>query len=187
MREDIRRKAQQLIAPPRIKEPSIADKIRQLSDLGVSFYPDPNLQQNGVIIEVLSTNDPACQALTELVTQLGTDLKEADGYLSTKVDRSLVPADIRRLANQTHIPEPKAFSEVNSGVFDNDIIDVEPVDDTATTARTSISNPIDVDWVLTDIGEGHGSLGITFAPGKKASSMFGPPWRRDLAIDLDRL
>ena len=46
--------------------------------------------------------------------------------------------------------------------------------------RTSTTHPIKVDWVSENIG-------ITFAPGKKARSVFGSPWHRDLSLDLDRL
>lgn len=46
--------------------------------------------------------------------------------------------------------------------------------------RTSLSHPIHVDWVIENVG-------VTHAPGKKASSMFGPPWNRDLDLDLERL
>jgi len=53
--------------------------------------------------------------------------------------------------------------------------------------RTSISHPIRVDWVRRDIGDGRGRIGCTLAPGKKASSLFGGSWDRDLAADLDRL
>ena len=32
-----------------------------------------------------------------------------------------------------------------------------------------------------------GRLGVTFAPGKKARSAYGPPWSRDLDLDLSRM
>lgn len=47
--------------------------------------------------------------------------------------------------------------------------------------RTSVTDPLYVDWVLPD------RLGITFLPGKRAPSLFGSPWVRDLGADLDRL
>ena len=47
--------------------------------------------------------------------------------------------------------------------------------------RTSLSHPLYVNEVLP------GQLGITFLPGKQATSAFGPPWARDLATDLDAL
>ena len=53
--------------------------------------------------------------------------------------------------------------------------------------RTSDTHPIEVAWVDTDVDGGGGRLGVTLAPGKKARSAFGPPWRRDLDTDLDRL
>jgi ADP-ribosylglycohydrolase/protein-tyrosine phosphatase len=49
--------------------------------------------------------------------------------------------------------------------------------------RTSLTHPIRIDWV-----EARGRrFGITLAPGKQAKSAFGPPWRRDLGIDLAAL
>lgn len=51
--------------------------------------------------------------------------------------------------------------------------------------RTSVTDPIEVDFLPTpDLA---GAVGMTIAPGKKTASLFGPPWRRDLATDLDRL
>jgi protein-tyrosine phosphatase len=52
-------------------------------------------------------------------------------------------------------------------------------------ARTSRSDPIRVDWFYFDLSGG--KIGVTFAPGKKASSMTGRAWDRDLALDLNRL
>ncbi len=50
--------------------------------------------------------------------------------------------------------------------------------------RTSLTDPIAVDWLpLTTTGK----VGMTIAPGKHSGSMSGAPWRRDLALDLDRL
>ncbi len=49
--------------------------------------------------------------------------------------------------------------------------------------RTSDTHPIRVAWLI----DAPGPIGITIAPGKRASSIFGPDWERDLATDLDRL
>ena len=46
--------------------------------------------------------------------------------------------------------------------------------------RDSITDPIEVDWATEN-------LGMSFAPGKHARSMFGKPWKRDLKMDLARL
>lgn len=54
-------------------------------------------------------------------------------------------------------------------------------------ARTSDTHPISVAWVAEGLGRGAGRIGVTLAPGKKAPSLFGLPWHRDLAADLDRL
>lgn len=53
--------------------------------------------------------------------------------------------------------------------------------------RTSTTDPIRVNWLVEDYGEGHGRIGLTFAPGKSGSSLYGKPWERDLELDLDRL
>lgn len=49
--------------------------------------------------------------------------------------------------------------------------------------RTSETSPIEVSW----LDETSGALGITFAPGKRAPSIEGPRWDRDLELDLLRL
>ncbi len=51
-------------------------------------------------------------------------------------------------------------------------------------ARTSVSDPIQVAWLPQVL---RGRIGLTLAPGKKASSATGHPWARDLELDLDRL
>ena len=54
-------------------------------------------------------------------------------------------------------------------------------------ARTSETDPIRVCAIPVDLGERGGGLGVTFAPGKRATSSFGGLWHRDLGADLDRL
>jgi protein-tyrosine phosphatase len=54
-----------------------------------------------------------------------------------------------------------------------------------TKPRTSRTDPIRVDWFHDDPSGGR--IGITFAPGKKASSLTGRSWDRDLSLDLNRL
>ncbi len=44
-----------------------------------------------------------------------------------------------------------------------------------------MTDPIEVGWIV------DGRIGLTFAPGKQGPSFFGPPWKRDLRADLDRL
>ena len=51
------------------------------------------------------------------------------------------------------------------------------------TERTSLSNPLEI----CEVACGGGVLGLTLCPGKVASSYAGAPWRRDLALDLDRV
>ena len=51
--------------------------------------------------------------------------------------------------------------------------------------KTSITDPIRVDWIAQDLP---GRIGLTFAPGKSApSGYYGGRWERDLALDMDRL
>ena len=50
--------------------------------------------------------------------------------------------------------------------------------------KTSHSHPIRVDFLPTDLP---GRVGLTFAPGKHATSRGGMRWERDLHADLDRL
>lgn len=49
--------------------------------------------------------------------------------------------------------------------------------------RTSITHPLRID----DLPLGNGRLGITFCPGKKGKSVFGPAWDRNLEIDMDAI
>jgi ADP-ribosyl-[dinitrogen reductase] hydrolase len=51
------------------------------------------------------------------------------------------------------------------------------------SARTSLSHPLRID--LVSAGPGGGLIGISLCPGKRCSSLTGPRWERDLALDLD--
>lgn len=53
-----------------------------------------------------------------------------------------------------------------------------------TSVRTSATDPIQVAWLLEDLP---GKIGLTFAPGKHATSKSGTRWARDLDADLDAL
>ena len=53
--------------------------------------------------------------------------------------------------------------------------------------RTSQSHPIAVAFISPSAHSWPGRLGLTFAPGKKADSLYGEPWDRDLSTDLNRL
>lgn len=52
--------------------------------------------------------------------------------------------------------------------------------------KTSLSHPLRVDEVHC-APFADGVLGLTFCPGKEASSLSGDPWSRDLDLDLDRV
>lgn len=49
--------------------------------------------------------------------------------------------------------------------------------------RTSVTHPLQI----AEIPFGAGMIGITFCPGKKGTSVFGQPWERDLAVDLEAI
>lgn len=50
-------------------------------------------------------------------------------------------------------------------------------------SRTSTSHPLLIATLLI----GQGAVGVTFCPGKQGDSVFGAPWERDLALDLDAI
>lgn len=47
--------------------------------------------------------------------------------------------------------------------------------------RTSITHPLRID----SLPIANGQIGLTLCPGKQGDSVFGKPWARDLALDLD--
>lgn len=49
---------------------------------------------------------------------------------------------------------------------------------------TSVTHPIRIDWLDPSVA---GSVGLTFAPGKKSISLSGIRWDRDLDVDLAAL
>jgi ADP-ribosyl-[dinitrogen reductase] hydrolase len=51
-------------------------------------------------------------------------------------------------------------------------------------ARTSLSHPLQIDWLEMPAGW---RVGLTFAPGKCGPSRQGPRWERDVGADLDLL
>ena len=193
MREDIRKKAQKLLQITNTKVVPLADQLRELQTFGIQFSESPQLGEN---IRASLPREISVPAFTNVAKNLGVSIGEtSDGERFFDIDRSLVPADIRRQTDTFSMPEPKAFVTSQSdpaGI--EDVIDVEPIDPfspssktTNRSVRTSISHPIEVNWIASKIGKGNGLFGITFAPGKKASSMYGSPWDRTLSVDLDRL
>lgn len=52
--------------------------------------------------------------------------------------------------------------------------------------RTSLTHPLRIDAVDC-LPFAHGTIGITFCPGKCGDSVHGAPWKRDLGIDLDAI
>lgn len=49
--------------------------------------------------------------------------------------------------------------------------------------RTSTTHPLRID----DLALANGHIGLTLCPGKQGDSVFGAPWARDLALDLDAI
>lgn len=49
--------------------------------------------------------------------------------------------------------------------------------------RTSSTHPLRIDEI--ELANSH--IGLTFCPGKQGDSVFGAPWARDMAIDLDAI
>ena len=49
--------------------------------------------------------------------------------------------------------------------------------------RNSITHPLQIDAVGID----GGGVGMTFCPGKKGRAVRGPPWDRDLTLDIDKI
>jgi len=61
---------------------------------------------------------------------------------------------------------------------------ISPTRRRSRATKTSVSDPIRVDFLPLNL---RGRIGLTFAPGKKALSLTGIRWERDLHTDLDRL
>ena len=184
MREDIRKKAQNLQRITATKVESIANQLRHLQQLGVHFTETAS----GHNVQATIPKDISIPAFERIAKRLGLSFNETDSEKYIDIDRSLVPSDILRQTDPFSMPEPRAF--VHTPVKEEEVMDVEPISNLQTAKavyRTSITDPIHVDWIKSDIGEGKGMFGITFAPGKKATSLFGKPWNRDLELDLDRL
>ena len=51
--------------------------------------------------------------------------------------------------------------------------------------RTSLTDPLRIDEV--DVPACDGRVGLTFCPGKRAPSAYGPPWARDVALDFEAI
>jgi ADP-ribosyl-[dinitrogen reductase] hydrolase len=51
--------------------------------------------------------------------------------------------------------------------------------------KTSATHPLEIATI--ELGHGHGSLGVTFCPGKKQLKSTTGPWDRDLEADLDNI
>ena len=183
-REDIRNKAKKLHSAVHQALVNIADQIRNLHE-GGAHLSTANLQTNTLKISVYTTDIDGCKALELLAQALGESIQSDENSKSISIDRTLVPNDVRQAVSM-YIPKPKAFT-ANAPISTVTPSPVSETTDTNESVRTSVTHPIGVNWVEQNIGEGAGALGITFAPGKKARSMFGKPWNRDLTLDLDRL
>lgn len=179
-KEDIRKKAHKLAKAVQQEILSIGTQIRNLFDHGASFT-NANLQTNTLKVSVSNENEELLAALSTLSKSLGVSLLRDDHNAHIVIDRALIPSDVR-YEPSLHVPKPEALPQKTTSI---EVTDPKVL--LNTDGRTSVDFPILVDWVLQNIGPRQGALGCTFAPGKKYKSMFGKPWNRDLAIDLDRL
>ena len=181
-RRDIERKVHQLQKPNLQEVLSVADQLRHLFDNGAEIS-NPNLQRNTVTVSLLKTQSANIPFLEKLANELGVAIIDEEEYLSIEMDRVLVPADIRRKQHNSNLPVANTLEHPPK----DHPLSMRNATPSNKPNRTSVSHPIQVNQILSDIGPGKGIFGITFAPGKKARSMFGSPWERDLALDLDRL
>ena len=178
-KEDIRKKAHRLSKAVQQEMLNIANLIRTLYDQGATFNT-ANLTTNTIKISVSREAEKLSTSLWTLAKGIGEPVTEMDGSLSMVIDRSLVPNDIRR-STSLHLPKPEGLKTKPQP------FEMTPLVNESKSYRDSVDYPIAVDWVKTDIGTRGGKVGCTFAPGKKARSMFGKPWKRDVDLDLDRL
>lgn len=184
-REDIRHKAKKLHNAVSQELVSIADQIRQLHTHGANLST-ANLQTNTLQISVYNTDTAGITALQILAHSLGGKLETNDNTTSMSIDRTLVPNDVRKAVSM-YVPNPTSLPPSKPTVPAPTTMASSSSSSTNSNVRTSESHPIGIDWVKQEVGLGNGALGITFAPGKKARSMFGKPWDRTLTMDLDRM
>jgi len=78
--------------------------------------------------------------------------------------------DTKTSASEAHVGNPAQAHQVKSR-------------EVSARTRTSLTDPLRINEV--SAGDAGGLIGITFCPGKCASSWSGPDWQRDLAADLD--
>lgn len=69
--------------------------------------------------------------------------------------------------------------------FENRLEHVRTRPSMTSVYRTSHTDPLVIAEVA--VGEAGGMVGITFCPGKCGRSIYGPHWRRNLAVDLDAI
>ena len=179
-KEDIRKKAHKLSKAVQKEILSIAAQIRGLYEKGGTFS-NANLQTNTLKISVPSGDPVLLDAITILSKSIGEPLIYEEGTINIVIGRALIPNDVRH-ATSLHLPRPEGLQQRS-----RDVSLTPPPSSSKGSVRTSVEYPLGVDWVLKDIGPRNGSLGCTFAPGKKARSLFGKPWDRSLSLDLDRL
>ncbi|MEC8378795.1 MAG: ADP-ribosylglycohydrolase family protein [Myxococcota bacterium] len=203
MRRDIEQKVHKLLnIHEHAQAPSLATQLNRIVDAGVQVLPDPDRLRNAILF-ALPYGHPVGEEFDHIAKTLGITVHHGAAAKLMAIDRALVPASVRRKIGKTHSTEntPEPFSsggraEVIEEVEDAEIIeDVEvmPFEPQSQSTpiqshiRTSVSDPIKVDWIKHNIGPGRGSLGVTFAPGKQGSSSLGKPWNRNLDMDLCRL
>lgn len=206
MKNDIQKKALKLLAvQEQNSQPSLADQLRSLVVAGVGVSSDPDKLRNAIVF-TLGYGHPVGEKFEAIALDLGISVQHGASDKSMAIDRSLVPADVRRVisgegtgstrtiesfspfdshSQATVIEDVEEINFSQESIIDADVIDGHI--SSKSHCRTSISHPVSVDWVLQNVSPSGGWLGITFAPGKKASSTLGKPWSRDLELDLARL
>ena len=182
--KDLRQKAIALQTQQNSETISVTSMIKNSMGVGAEIFV-ANVQTGTYQIRVGQQNKEGVQILQQLSMELGVELQQHENALSIEIDRSLVPADVRKQALHTKIPQPSLLASQPQSKTQ---VDAPPKSTKPkNNIRTSITDPIGVDYVSSNIYTKRGRLGMTFAPGKKAPSLYGSSWDRDLQADLDRM
>jgi protein tyrosine phosphatase (PTP) superfamily phosphohydrolase (DUF442 family) len=181
----------------------------ELDDVVAALVPRPG--QVGMVVAVGSrvwavdlVADPALFASVQPRLLRGYAIDALHAWGRPKVAREELAEALRRLVARPLVPEPGSDGleqryrfggdgvvEGSALAYGGTLVAVGALLPGAprgggerTSVRTSETDPIEVSWLG---GVPRGELGITFAPGKRASSALGAPWERDLELDLLRL
>ena len=187
----------------------LLEKCQALEQKGARFA----VESSDFLIMVPQTSTNGILTLRPIAEELGVPLEVENGAVILRMPKTQAPPSFVSKYQQDEDPikptptpkkswEAEVIDEHTEEIWDAEILEEpmpsfqQPTQTIPTTNnpksefhtseyRTSITDPIMIDQI-TELGL-RGSLGITFAPGKHATSAFGAPWRRDLQIDLDRM